>query len=158
MKPDLQAPEAAETAPVFTIRVASQLSGVTASTIREYERQGLLKPYRIPNSNHRLFSRLEVMWIRNIWRLLHQEGLNVKGIRRLMCLDPCWKVLRCLPQARETCTVAANGMPCWTQREHRGCCQPAEVACQSCTVYIRSQRRPELVVKGGLEKSWPAKS
>lgn len=134
--------------PVYTIRIAAALSGVTSSTIREYEKQGLLRPYRSRQSNHRLFSYREILWVQKVWRLIHEEGLNVEGIRRLIAVEPCWKVLRCSPEARAACgSQTWNGTICWNAREERGCCRDASVVCQECEVYLRGADSPLLSVK-----------
>lgn len=131
---------------LFTIRVASELSGVASGTIREYERQGLLRVYRGPSSRHRLFSALEIEWIRQIWRLIHDEGLNVEGIRRLLVIEPCHKIIRCNPQVRSVCPAfRQEDRPCWAIDAMPGCCAGSGRICQSCPVYLRSRQSPMLM-------------
>ena len=65
--------------------------------------QGLLKPFSVPAGNHppvllpRDHSGSEGV------AADPRGGLNVEGIRRLIAVEPCWKVLRCQPEARAAC-------------------------------------------------------
>ncbi len=137
-----------ETKSLYTIRIASELSGVSAGTIREYERQGLLRVYRGPSSRHRLFSALEIKWIQQIWHLIHEEGLNIEGIRRLLMVEPCHKIARCPKELREECPVyIEESQPCWASEKTPLCCEQTGRICQSCPVYSRSQKSPALVPK-----------
>ncbi len=138
-----------ETKPLYTIRVASELSGVSPGTIREYERQGLLRVYRRPQSRHRLFSALEIRWIRQVWDLLHEAGLNVAGIRRLLQVEPCYKVIKCAKEVRAGCPVfRAACLPCWSHGITPSCCESSGRNCQACAAYLLSHQNPALSGKG----------
>jgi DNA-binding transcriptional MerR regulator len=135
-----------ETKSLYTIRVASQLSGVSSGTMREYERQGLLRVYRVPTSRHRLFSAREIKWIRQIWRLIHEEGLNIEGIRRLLTVEPCHKITDCRLEMREACPAFHEpDRPCWASEPEPSCCKDTGRSCQSCKIYLRSQESPMLI-------------
>lgn len=139
---------------LYTIRVASELSGVALGTIREYERQGLLRVYRRPSSRHRLFSAVEINWIRQIWRLIHDDGLNVEGIRRLLVVEPCHRIIRCGPSLREGCPAFhKDDRPCWAIDAAPRCCTGSGRICQACPVYLRSRQSPVLTPK---EKTGPS--
>ena len=134
---------------VFTIRVAAKLTGVSPGTIREYERQGLLRTHRDSQSNHRLFTQAEIMWIMQIWQLIHREGLNYEGIRRLLLITPCWKVLKCPLDYRENCRVyVENKSACWSLEELPECCIENQRTCQACKVYATAQENPHLLPSG----------
>lgn len=137
-----------ETKSLYTIRIASELSGVSAGTIREYERQGLLRVYRGPSSRHRLFSALEIKWIQQIWHLIHEDGLNVEGIRRLLTVEPCFKIAKCAKEIRDACPVyREESQLCWASDNIPLCCETSGRICQACPVYTRSQQNPALVPK-----------
>ncbi len=133
---------------LYTIRVAAELSGVSPGTIREYERQGLLRVYRDPSSRHRLFSALEINWVRQIWHLIHEERLNVEGIRRLLTVVPCFEIAKCSREIREVCPVVREkDHPCWASKCLPLCCGESGRNCQSCEVYTLSQQNPVLIPK-----------
>ncbi len=134
---------------VFTIRVAAKLTGVSPGTIREYERQGLLRTHRDSQSNHRLFTQAEIAWIMQIWKLIHLDGLNYEGLRRLLLVNPCWKITKCLNEHRDTCKVyEENKLACWSLKELPECCVENQRKCQTCKVYATAQENPHLLTSG----------
>jgi len=76
---------------LYTIGEASDLLGVSISTIRMYERKGLIIPLR-KASRHRIFSESDLERIRSIRRMIDTEKVSIAGIRRVMSLVPCWKM------------------------------------------------------------------
>lgn len=131
---------------VYTIRVASKLTGISPGTIREYERQGLLRTHRDSQNNHRLFTPGEIKWIMQIWQLIHDEGLNYEGIRRLLLTTQCWKVLRCTAEYREKCRVfIGNKSACWSLGILPECCIANVRRCQTCKVYATAHENPYLL-------------
>jgi MerR family transcriptional regulator, heat shock protein HspR len=64
---------------VYTIAVASRLTGMHPQTLRKYERAGLLKPSR-QAGNQRLYSDDDVDRLRRIRYLVEIRGLNVAGV------------------------------------------------------------------------------
>jgi len=141
--------------PVYTIRVASSLTGVSSGTIREYERQGLLKTHRDSKNNHRLFTQMDIKWITRVWHLIHKEGLNYEGIRRLLLTTPCWKVLRCHPDERNICEVYL-GMKsaCWSLEKLPLCCVANNRKCHTCRVYDSARNNPCLMPSIFIESEY----
>lgn len=134
---------------VFTIRVAAKLTGVSPGTIREYERQGLLRTHRDSQSNHRLFTQAEIMWIMQIWKLIHLDGLNYEGLRRLLLINPCWKITKCPNEYRDNCKLyEENKSVCWSLKELPECCVENHRKCQTCKVYAAAQENPHLLTSG----------
>jgi MerR family transcriptional regulator/heat shock protein HspR len=64
---------------VFTIAIASRLTGMHPQTLRKYERAGLLRPYR-QQGNQRLYSESDLRRLRRIQYLVDQRGLNLAGL------------------------------------------------------------------------------
>lgn len=106
--------------------------------IREYEKDGLIKPYRNPSNGYRLFSNDDIRWIRCVRDLIHQQGLNIKGIQRLLMVMPCWKIKNCPEETRQKCTAVIDRiLPCWTLAD--GSCANAN-KCRTCQVYLEAQK------------------
>ena len=61
---------------VYTIAVASRLTGMHPQTLRKYERLGLVRPARTVGSM-RLYSRGEIERLRFIKRLVDESGVNL---------------------------------------------------------------------------------
>ena len=90
-----------EDEPVYTIGVVSKMLGVHPRTLRIYEEEGLISPRRI--GGKRYYSESDLHRLRCI-RVLLEEGVNIAGIKRLLSLAPCWRVLKCPVKKRELCS------------------------------------------------------
>jgi len=71
--------------PVYVISVAAEMSELHPQTLRAYERDGLLSPFRTPGGTRRYSSR-DVERLRLIRRLTQEEGLNLAGVRLVLDL------------------------------------------------------------------------
>jgi len=69
--------------PMFVISVAAEMSELHPQTLRAYERDGLLRPYRTPGGTRR-YSMRDVQRLRLIRRLTQDEGLNLAGVRLVL--------------------------------------------------------------------------
>lgn len=70
--------------PLYPIRTVCRLTGVNDKTLRAWEgRYGLIEPARTAGG-HRLFSQEDVRRIREIYRMLHVEGISMIGVKRLL--------------------------------------------------------------------------
>lgn len=64
---------------VYTMAVASRLTGMHPQTLRKYERAGLLRPSR-QRGNQRLYSEADLRRLRRIQYLVDERGLNIAGL------------------------------------------------------------------------------
>ena len=95
-------PIKAET-PVYSIGVAAQLVNVHPRTLRIYEDEGLVKPAR--NGNRRIFSQNDIIWIGCVRKMIHDEGISIPGIKKLLRYAPCWEITDCPRDVCESCTA-----------------------------------------------------
>lgn len=74
-----------ESTPTRMLKVSevARIAGVSKSTIRQWERQGLLHPVR-SDSKYRLFSAEEVERVRDIARMRSVQGLNLAAIKGVL--------------------------------------------------------------------------
>jgi len=125
--------------PVLTIGLAAERTGTSVPTLRMYEMEGLIIPHRT-KSGRRLYSYEDVRRFQCIRRLLHKEGLNMAGIRRLASMLPCWKLKgadRGHPCDPETCPAQQQSRdPCWVVMRREGLRTDEE--CRDCIVYRRA--------------------
>jgi len=106
---------------------------ISQRRIREYERAGLIRPVREANTGDRLFEARDVEQVRMIQRMIHEEGLTIPGIKRLLSSAPCWELTGC--NAFERCAVARRPeVPCYEQRAS-GAHAPCPVECNRCPIY-----------------------
>ncbi|MEW6034337.1 MAG: MerR family transcriptional regulator [Chloroflexota bacterium] len=114
--------------PVYPISIAAEILGVHQRTLRIYEEEGLLIPAR--RGLWRFYSEEDLKWARAIRHLLHDKGLNVAGVRRILSLVPCWDVMGCSAAARESCPKATvRSRPCWVVAPR------SDGKCHLCPVY-----------------------
>lgn len=81
-----------ETAPVFVISVAAELTGMHAQTLRQYDRLGLVSPGRTPAGGRR-YSLRDVSVLREVSRL-SGLGIGLEGVRRILELEDQVAALR----------------------------------------------------------------
>jgi MerR family transcriptional regulator/heat shock protein HspR len=71
--------------PVYVISVAAELSGLHPQTLRSYDRLGLVSPGRAAGRGRR-YSMRDILVLREVQRLSHEEGVNLSGIKRILGL------------------------------------------------------------------------
>lgn len=119
--------------PIYTISNAAKLLNVSVYTLRMYEREGLLLPYR-KSSNQRLYSELDLERVRCIQRTISDDKINIEGIRRILALLPCWSIIGCSKEDRNGCAYFNNyTQPCWMINHNNNTCSDRE--CRECEVY-----------------------
>jgi MerR family transcriptional regulator/heat shock protein HspR len=92
--------------PVYPIGVAARLLGVHPRTLRIYENEGLIQPSHI--GSRRLFSTNDIQWIRCLRSYIHDEGISIPGLKKLLNLVPCWEVASCPPDVHEHCQARVD--------------------------------------------------
>jgi MerR family transcriptional regulator, heat shock protein HspR len=130
------------TTPVYTLGVASTLTGIPVHSIRQYIDKGLIIPFR-KESSHKLFSQVDIMRLKYIQKLLDEGGLNIAGIRALLAVVPCWALRNCTMEEREKCQAYINDTyPCWEASEKGALCKNAD--CRECEVYRIVENYPNI--------------
>jgi MerR family transcriptional regulator/heat shock protein HspR len=71
---------------VYTMAVASRLTGMHPQTLRKYERAGLIRPSR-QRGNQRLYSDADVRRLRRIQYLVEERGLNIAGLELTLAIS-----------------------------------------------------------------------
>jgi MerR family transcriptional regulator, heat shock protein HspR len=67
---------------IYVMRIASRLAGMHPQTLRKYEREGLLKPWR--SKNARLYAEDDIDRLKEIKHLVNDIGLNMAGVRLIL--------------------------------------------------------------------------
>ncbi len=128
--------------PLYTLSVASRLSGVPAHSIRQYIDRGLILPFRKVSNRH-LFSDLDIIRLEYIHRQLTEKGLNIAGIKAMLSMIPCWKIHPCSKRDRENCSAYhSDSLPCWEASEKGPACRNLD--CRECAVYQIPYRNPSM--------------
>ena len=122
-----------KSAPLYTLSVASRLSGISVYTIQQWINKGLILPFKTP-TNRNLFSDIDVKRLRNIRAMIDEHGLNIAGIKALYALIPCWILKPCTDKDRKNCQAYDSVMyPCWDAAEKGPECK--YIDCRTCEVY-----------------------
>jgi MerR family transcriptional regulator/heat shock protein HspR len=119
--------------PLYTLAVASRLSGIPTHSIRQYVDKGLLIPFKLQSKRH-LFSPNDIARLKHIHFLIREKGLNFAGIRALMAALPCWALKQCTAEDQHACSAfSEDGYPCWEASEKGRICRNDN--CRTCEVY-----------------------
>lgn len=89
--------------PLFSIGTAAAMLEVHPRTLRIYEEEGLIKPFR--KSGRRYFSLNDIQWIKCLRHMIHDQGISIAGIKRLLELTPCWQIADCPAMKRNKCSA-----------------------------------------------------
>lgn len=119
--------------PLFAISTAAELLGISVHTLRMYEREGLIVPFK-KDSNQRRYSRADIERIECVRRAINEEKISIEGIKRLLSLIPCWKIMKCSKKEKENCDAFKKmEKPCWAYKLENNIC--ASMNCTECEVY-----------------------
>ena len=129
----------------YSIGSVSRLVDLSQKTIRDYEKMGFIKPRRDPRTNNRIYLDFEIEQIRQISHLIHNEGLTLPCIKRLLQLAPCWNIFDC--EVKEKCPAYEyTPTPCYETREKKETL--CSGACDQCAVYINRSSKKDKVLQG----------
>lgn len=92
--------------PVYPIGVAARLLDVHPRTLRIYEEEGLIKPTRV--GSRRLYSANDLTWIGCLRRLIHDEGISIPGIKKLLRYATCHEIADCPREIHCTCDAVVD--------------------------------------------------
>jgi len=121
------------TEPLYTLSVASRLSGISIYTIQQWINKGLILPFKTPTKRN-LFSDIDIKRLRNIRGMIDEHGLNIAGIKALYALIPCWILKPCADKDREICQAfESTTYPCWDATVKGPECK--NIDCRTCEVY-----------------------
>ena len=128
--------------PLYTISTAAGLVGVSEHTLRLYEREGLIIPYK-KQSGHRLYSKSDIERLKYIREMLVVQKLSIAGIKGMFSLIPCWKIIECSDEDRKNCDAYQKDYwPCWTYKHENNICTKFD--CRLCEVYKTHGRYVEI--------------
>lgn len=120
--------------PVFTISAAAKILGVSIPTLRMYEKEGLIIPYK-KESNQRRYSQADLNRIRCIRETINRDKISIAGIKTILSMIPCWDILKCTEDDRISCLAfKEHTNPCWDYNHSTGICGTKN--CRECDVYL----------------------
>jgi MerR family transcriptional regulator/heat shock protein HspR len=122
--------------PVYSIGSAARILGISVHTLRMYEREGLILPFKT-ETHQRRYSSSDIERVRCIRTAINEQGFNIAGIRSVQALLPCWELKNCTDQERSVCPAyEGHAGGCWTYAHAGNAC--ASNDCRVCEVYQAS--------------------
>jgi MerR family transcriptional regulator/heat shock protein HspR len=119
--------------PVYTISNAANLLHISVHTLRMYEREGLIIPFK-KESNQRLYSEKDLERVRCIRKAITEDKMGIDGIRKMLSLIPCWGIINCPIKERVECKAYLGySKPCWMLKHKDNVCEDKN--CRECEVY-----------------------
>ena len=111
--------------PIYPIGVAAKLLNVHPRTLRIYEDEGLINPAH--KGTRRMFSDNDISWVSCLRKMIHEQGISISGLKKLLDLAPCWEISECTGEVFEKCTASVDravprapaGSAGWPRRGHR---------------------------------------
>ncbi len=89
--------------PIFTIGVAAKMLEVHPRTLRIYEKEGLIRPIR--KGKWRYFTMDDIKWVECLRSMIHEQGISIVAIKKLLQYTPCWNITECSFDKRKQCTA-----------------------------------------------------
>lgn len=119
--------------PIYPIRIAAKLLNISVHTLRMYEKENLIIPYK-KSTNHRLYSQNDLKRINCIRSAINESKISINGIKTIYAMMPCWEVINCTKEDKSKCAayLRHNG-PCWAVKGEDTVC--AKMNCRECSVY-----------------------
>ena len=134
--------------PVFTIGTVAELLNISVQTLRIYEKEGLIIPFK-KDSKHRLYSQNDIERLQCIRTAITEMKYSIPAIKSMYSLIPCWKLKPCTNKDMKNCEAyKGSNEPCWTVKHESNVC--AEQECRECTVYkqfIKCEQIKEVIKK-----------
>jgi MerR family transcriptional regulator/heat shock protein HspR len=119
--------------PIFPISTAARLLNISVQTLRLYEKEGLVLPFK-KSSKHRLYSKADIERIDCIRNAISEKKISIQGIITMYSLIPCWDVVKCSSADREICRAfSGHSQPCWSFLHPHTTCENR--ICRDCSVY-----------------------
>ena len=133
--------------PLYPISVAAKILNVSVHTLRMYEREGLIVPFK-KESSHRLYSQSDIDRLKCIRKAINELKISINGIKALYSLIPCWNLTDCPEEIRNSCRAfTSHSEPCWSfNSKDQNCVKE----CRECDVY-RNYTDCEIIKKSIVE-------
>jgi MerR family transcriptional regulator, heat shock protein HspR len=119
--------------PLYSISTAARLLKISVHTLRMYEREGLIIPFR-KESHQRMYSQSDIERLNCIRHSINSEKLSIAGIKTIYAMIPCWEIKQCPPKDKINCEAYKGyNKACWMFSHSDNIC--SDQICRECVVY-----------------------
>mgnify|MGYP001602976397 CR=1 FL=1 len=116
--------------PIYAISVVSKLSATPVRMLREYEKDGLIKPKKV--NRRRLFTMNEVGFIKDLRYYFTEKKMTINGLKEFYLRSACWEIKQC--NRRQCPAYGKLYKQCWEMVAQHKICDGN--ACPSCPIFI----------------------
>ena len=116
--------------PLYSISVVAGLCLTPIRMLREYEKQGMIKPKKV--NKRRLFTVNEVGFIKDIRYYLTEKRMTIQGLKEFYLRASCCEIKRC--NRRKCPAYGRLDKQCWEVVAYHKVCDGK--ACPSCPLFI----------------------
>jgi len=88
---------------LFTIGTAADMLEIHPRTLRNYEDAGLIRPAR--KGSWRYYTLRDIQWIECLRKIVHEHGISINAVRKLLKFTPCWNIIDCPFEKRRRCSA-----------------------------------------------------
>lgn len=88
---------------LLTIGMAAEILEIHPRTLRNYEEAGLISPQR--KGKWRYYTLRDIQWIECLRKMIHEHGVSIKAVRKLLKFTPCWNIVDCPFEKRKRCSA-----------------------------------------------------
>jgi len=125
--------EVSDNEPIFPIRTAAKILNISVHTLRMYEKEDLILPFK-KSTSHRLYSKADIDRIICIRSAINDSKISINGIKTIYSMMPCWEVMNCTKVDRSGCSAfLSHSGPCWAVKGEDTICALKD--CRICSVY-----------------------
>ena len=133
---------------VYLINEVSKRVNLSQKRIREYEKEGFIKPLRERRTNNRLYTDFDIAQIKRINQLIHEEGFTLACLKKLLVLAPCWNIFDC--KNRTECPAyKKQHTPCYEIRKSEKISSSS--SCEQCAIYLNRHVHKGKVLEKNLQ-------
>ena len=121
---------------MYLIGEISREVKLSQKRIREYEKEGFIKPVRETKTNNRYYTDFDIRQIKQVKNLIHKHGLTVSCLKTLLKSAPCWNIFDC-DKTAECEAYKSPHTPCYITMEN-----VPDSKCDNCPVYLNRNSKP----------------
>ena len=123
---------------LYLINEVARMVNLSQKRIREYEKEGFIKPLREKYTKNRLFSSFDISQIKQINQLIHKHSLTLACLRKMMVMGKCWDIFAC-PRKDDCSAFKLPRRPCYEVHKAEG--NLNECRCSICAIYLNRNAR-----------------
>ena len=72
--------------PFYSVSQVAELLGISADRLRTYDEEKLIAPVRIGKGIKRLYSELDVEWLKDVRSVIAKNKMNIYSLRLILCI------------------------------------------------------------------------